>query len=53
MGTDCRISMIGTIILEAKGFLAAVIPIRMETTNDNPNAQTSYKQKMQNQLLSL
>ncbi len=38
MGTDCRISMTGIIILDAKGFLAAVIPIRMAATNDNPNA---------------
>jgi hypothetical protein len=38
IGTDCRISKIGIITLDAKGFLAAVIPIIVATRNDNPNA---------------
>jgi hypothetical protein len=38
MGTDCNISIMGIIILDAKGFLAAVIPIIIAATNDNPNA---------------
>jgi hypothetical protein len=38
IGTDCKISTMGIIILDAKGFRAAVIPTIIATINDKASA---------------
>jgi hypothetical protein len=38
IGTDCKISTMGIIILDAKGFRAAVIPTIIATMNDSASA---------------
>jgi hypothetical protein len=38
IGTDCKISTMGIIILDAKGLRAAVIPTIIATMNDNASA---------------
>jgi hypothetical protein len=39
IGTDCKISTIGIIILDANGLRAAVIPMIIATMNDTASAK--------------